>query len=631
LVEGSFLNTIQRVTILAAEPGSGPQSQSQERTGILRVGDLLVDLERRKVSRGGTGLDVTDRSFRLFESLVRHAPEEVSKDQLIADVWDDAVVSDETLAQRVRLLRQSLGDDSQDPKYIASVRGRGYRLVAATRAVESESEQRQRTWMRYAVAAILIVGVILGWHLLRDQDAEPKAGAQAADALAVLPFKDMSAGQDQQFFADGMHEELLSRLAMIDGLSVISRTSVERFGESKAGLPDIAAQLGVDAVVEGSVRVDGNSLRVTAQLIDASSDEHLWAANFDRQLSMHDIFSLQTEIATAIAEALRLEYANNAAYSLQLPTNSMQAYNLYLLGRYHVFRQTRPDLEKGISYLQQAIDIDDEFAEAYATLGWAYSFLGTVYGARPPKEMYPQAKEAALRAIALDDTLADARSLYADILTWYDWDFDAAEREYLKTLELDELNVLGYALFLSTQERHDEAITLIKRRLAAQPNDPWVWVNAGWLYLSAGRPDEAIEAAERAADHNDSKAIIGWGRLAQGDKAGAIDMFAEVLRAQGHTIRNVTNLAIANYRGGRDAEGDQLLAELETLAEETYVPASSLAAIHFTAGNADRGFAYLEEAFAERSRSLIFLRVNQWTLDYRDDPRYVDLVERVGL
>ena len=605
------------------------QVSSATRPSRLRVGDLVVDLNRRTVRRGAELLDVTDRSFRLLEALIRHALEPVSKDTLIAEVWDDAVVSDETLAQRVRLLRQSLGDDSQNPRYVAAVRGRGYRLVAdiGDAAVERSASRPRIVVIAGAVA--VIIALFLAWQFVPRPATQ--VDVRKSDVLAVLPFSDLSAGQDQQFFADGMHEELLSRLASIDDLAVISRTSVERFRGSDASLPDIADQLGADAVIEGSIRVDDDQVRITVQLIDAASDEHIWAGNFDRQLSMQDIFSLQMDVAARIAESLELEYSGAADGGNQLPTQSVDAYNLYLLGRYHTFKQTRQDLEQAVGYLEQAVDIDPEVAEAYATLGWAYGFLGSEYGMRLPRDVYPKAREAALRAIAIDADLADARSLYADILTWYDWDFAAAEREYLKTMELDPLNVLGYALFLSTRERHDEAISLVEARLAADPQDPYVRINAGWRYLSAGQPDKAIAAAIAAAGHRDSFPLMGWSRLAQNDADAAVDIFEAAIESDGRTPGNVANLAVAYYRSDRPADGEQLLEELEEFAIDNDVSPALLAGVCFSAGDADRGFALLDKAFEQRRRDMIFLRVTETLRGYRDDPRYLELIEKVGL
>ena len=609
----------------------GAESQeaiTPDRRPLLRVDDLLVDIERRTVRRRSEMLELTDRSFRLLEVLISHAPERVDKDRLIAEVWDDAVVSDDTLAQRVRLLRQSIGDNSQKPRYIAAVRGRGYRLIPRPREFGTAQSTRLPRAVWLAAATVTLIGLSLVWR--STNGPEPAENVGTASVLAVLPFTDMSATRDHQFFADGMHEQLLSRLARIDELAVISRTSVEPYRDSDVRLPEIAEQLGADAVIEGSVRVDHDRLRVTVQLIDGASDEHIWAADFDRQLSVHDIFSVQEEVANQIAAALRLEYANEADDNVILPTQNLEAYNLYFLGRYHTFKQTPKDLEQAVTYLENAIAIDPEFAEAFATLGWAYSFLGTGYGSRRPDEVYPKAKEAALRAITLDANLADARSLYADILTWHDWDFAAAEREYQKTLEIDPLNNLGYALFLSTQERHKEAIDAVERRLAAEPNNPYVRINAGWRYFHAGELDKAIDAAMSAPDHSDSGSLLGWSSLAQGDTGRAVEVFEADVESEGRAPRNIANLAAAYYRDGRRADAEPLLEELEAYVAGRYMAPGLLAAVYFSAGDADRGFALLNQALEERSREMIFLKVSEMLRGYRDDPRYLALVDQVG-
>jgi len=406
-----------------------------------RVLDLEVDLVRETVSRGKQSIDLPELSFRLFAVLINHAPDRVSKDDLIREVWGDVVVGDEALAQRVRLLRQALGEDSQRPRYFSSVRGRGYRLMCDVKPI-SQLEGQDKT--KFGLISVALVSVIVAalWFFNAQQRELPPL--PPANSIAVLPFADLSADQSYGYFADGMQEELLIRLTDIDGLNVSSRTSVEAYRSTNLGLPEIAEQLGVSAIIEGSIRIDADRVRITIQLINAETDQHLWAENFDRTLSVENIFSIQEEVANQIAQALELEYTQtHGPEPVQLPTDNLDAYSAYLLGRYHTFRQTPDDLALAITYLEQATTLDPEFAEAFAALGWTYSFLGTSYGNLPPRDVYPKAKEAALKALALDSDLADARTLYADILTWYDWDFEAAEREYRKTLELDPLNVLA--------------------------------------------------------------------------------------------------------------------------------------------------------------------------------------------
>lgn len=595
----------------------------------LRVADLIVDLDRLNVVRDGIAIDLPDLSFRLLAALIRHAPERVDKDQLIAEVWDGVVVSDETLTQRVSLLRRALGETSQQPRYILAIRGRGYRLIPDVSVVAKRPAKRVVKLTLGAALILLVLVVPIRWSI--NSDSHTSDSTATAASLAVLPFRDMSEGRDQQFFADGMHEELLRRLSAIDNLALISRTSVEPYRQSDLSLPEIARRLGAGTVIEGSVRIDNGRLRVTVQLINAASDEHVWSESYDSELSVQSIFEVQEDVADQIAGVLQLQYVDKRPATVALPTNNIDAYNLYWLGRYHTFRQTPVDLSLAVELLERAIALDSQFAEAWATLGWAYSFQGTAYGRQRPHDVYPKAKEAALRAIALDARLADAHSLYADILTWYDWDFAAAEQEYLRTMELDPLNVLGYALFLSTQRRHGEAIQLIERRLAASPEDSYVLINAGWRYFHAAQFDKAIASAEASMQHADAGTLLGWSLLGSGKVDQAIRVFESDIDSAGRDSRRIANLAAANFYAGRHVEARNLLVELKDKASEHYISPAIFASLHFSAGESNEAFAKLNEALAQHDRELIFLPVALSIAGYRDDPRYEELIRKIGL
>ena len=594
----------------------------------LRIRDLEVDPTSGTVWRDGEVIDLPDLSFRLLMTLVAHAPEQVSKDDLIREVWGDVVVSDETLAQRARLLRQALGDDGNNPRYFTAVRGRGYRLTAPVeKARASEENANPRRLSRPGVAgivtlvAVLVLGAVVFWS---------GSGKQTAiDRLAVLPFDDMSRDGDYGFFADGMHEELLARLARIGEIDVLSRTSVERFRSSDLSVPEIAEALEVDAVIEGSVRVSGNDLRLTVQLIDGRTDRHLWVENYDRVLSVENIFEIQRRVADEIAGALRLDLGRGARATL--PTSSLEAYNRYLLGRYHTSRQTPESLANAVDNLEAAIALDPEFAEAYAALGWALAFQGTDYGTRRPREVLPLAREAALEALALDDTLSDAHSLYADILTWYDWDFELAESEHRRAIALNPRNLLSYMLFLSTQARHDEAIQLVERALASAPEDPFVNVNAAWRYLNAGRYEDAVLTARAADGHPDSASVLGRALLATDDLESAVRVFEEDLDRQGRGPTQLANLAQAYYRSGRTGDGDALLAELEALDKQRYLPSVPLAAVLLEAGDVEAAYRRLAQAIEMRERGVIFLAVSRTFAPLADEERFQALLRRVGL
>jgi len=588
----------------------------------LRLLDIEIDLASGTVWRAGEVVDLPDLSYRLLAALVERAPVMISKDDLIDSVWGEVVVSDETLMQRVKLLRQALGDDSQNPRYIASVRGRGYRLAAPVVATGTPP----RRWLAgAAVGLLLLVG---GWFFIGGDDPPY---VPVISTLAVLPFDDLSKDREFGYFADGMQEELLARLAGLEEVSVLSRTSVERFRDSADSVSEISAALNADGIIEGSVRLSDDRIRVTVQLIDGQSDTHIWAESYEEQLSVANVFGIQKNVADSIAKALKTEFQRQQSALTGLPTTSIEAYDLYLLGRYHTFRQTPEKLEEAVQYLEAAVELDPAFAEAHATLGWAYSFLGTVYGHREPSAVFPKARAAALRALELDDQLADAHSLYADILTWYDWDFELAEFEYRRAMALDPSNVLGYALLLSSQRRHAEAIALVEKRIAATPNDPYVWVNAAWRYLSADQFEDAARAAGLAGNHPDAASASGSIKLAQNEVQAAIGIYEEDLARQGRGNVQLLNLAYAYFAAGNQTAGQILLDELENAPDDEFVSAYGLAAIYFAAGDETRGFELLESAVDARERSVIFLNISRNLTAYHDDARFTALLQRVGL
>ncbi len=604
------------------------KSKNASQDKHLRILDIVVDAESGTVWRDGKVIDLPELSFRLLVALATRAPAMVSKDELIAAVWGDIVVSDETLMQRISLLRQTLGDDSQNPRYISSVRGRGYRLAAPVEsgAIPDHATPKlnSRRWLLGAAICVLVLTAI-GLTIAIQDDARPAT----ISTLAVLPFTDLSEDRNFGFFADGMQEELLARLARIEEVSVLSRTSVERFRDTNDSIRDISRSLSADGIIEGSVRLSDNRLRITVQLIGGETDEHLWAESYDEELTVENVFAIQERVANSIAEALQANYQRQQSNALGLPTSDIEAYNLYLLGRYHTFRQTPDNLALAVQYLEQATDRDPEFAEAYATLGWAYSFLGTGYGQREPSTVYPRAREAALRALELNDQLADAHSLYADILTWYDWNFELAEIEYRRAIMLDPTNVLGYALFLSAQGRHDEAVEMVERRIEASPNDEYVWVNAGWRYFAAGRFDDAIDAATRAHSHPDAATLLGEIMLVQGKLAEAISVFEDDLDRQGRGQIQLGNLAYAYFKAGQATQAQPLLDELEAQADTRFVPPLPLAAIYFAAGDEARGYELLESAVEDRERGVIFLDSGTLFAEQRDDPRFIAILEQV--
>jgi TolB-like protein/DNA-binding winged helix-turn-helix (wHTH) protein/Tfp pilus assembly protein PilF len=592
--------------------------------------DIDIDIESGTVWRNDVVVDLPELSFQLLATLATQAPAMVSKDELIAKVWGGVVVSDETLMQRVRLLRQVLGEDSQNPRYIASVRGRGYRLASPVEVVPARAHNKQvlrhwrwRSGIAIGIVVLMVVAATIGLQ------TEPNA--PAIRTLAVLPFDDLSESKQFGFFADGMQEELLARLAGLDEVSVLSRTSVERFRGTTESIPEISKSLNADGIIEGSVRLSDNQLRITVQLIDGQADSHLWAESYEEELTLENVFAIQERVANSIAEALQAEYQRQQSTALGLPSTNIEAYNLYLLGRYQTFRPTPENLDLAVQYLGRAVELDPDFAQAHAALGWAYSFQGTGYGRSEPGVVYPLARKAALRALQLDDQLADAHSLYADILTWYDWDFDLAEVEYKRAMGLDPLNVLGYALFLSSQSRHQESIDLVERRLAATPNDDFVKINAGWNYLRAGRYSDGIDMALQVRGHPDAPILLADGYLAAGEMAAAIEAFEDAIRLQGRGRAQLGNLAYAYFKSGQPEKAQQYLDELEEQSTTRFGSHVLFAAIYFAAGDDSNGYAMLDSAVETRERGVIFLNTGKEFAEQKEDPRFIAILDRVGL
>jgi TolB-like protein/Flp pilus assembly protein TadD len=491
---------------------------------------------------------------------------------------------------------------------------------------------------------LAVAGAALTW--VSRSDAPSAANAEinqaayagAGDAvsnersIAVLPFVDMSAERDQEYFSDGITEEILNALAQVPGLKVSARTSSFYFKGKNLPVREIADRLGVVAVLEGSVRRAGNRVRITAQLIDARRDQHLWSQTFDRELE--DIFAVQTEIARTVTDALRVRLASTAqAPQVERPTGDMEAYVLYLRGRYHFHRYTEPDLRRSIEHFEQALARDPAYARAWAGLSDSYNFLADF---APPPEVWPRAKEAARRALELDGTLAEAHTVMGSVLLWYEWDFSAAEQAYRRALELDARSAdirIWYSMLLQALGRHEESLQVAAQAHHLDPLSQWAASQLAFAFYHTGRYEEAITKARRAlawdADQRLSTVLIRslW---RSGRQAEAIAEAERALEQLGREPMVLTDLAFAYAVGGRPAEARRVLAEVERLPREVYVPPTDLAAVYGALGEVDRAFAALEQAFSDRTAFIIFLNDRRYDF-LRSDPRLGALRRRVGL
>jgi len=471
--------------------------------------------------------------------------------------------------------------------------------------------------------------------LLPGRRTPPEAtkGAPPTKAIAVIPLANMSADPENEYFSDGMTEEIINALAKVPGIQVASRTSSFAFKGKEVDIRQIGDKLGVGSVLDGSVRKVGNRIRITAQLINVENGYHLWSETYDRQLE--DVFAIQDEISRAIVEALKLRLAGDTS-PLVVPTKSIEAYNIYLKGRFFFNKFTEPGLRKALELFQLALLQDPGFARAYAGIADVWCNLADDWVA--PEDAYPRAKAAAERALQRDTELAEAITSVGKVLCWHEWNFAAAEQQLQRAVTLspnyaEAHYVLGTALPLVG--RLQDAIAAIRRALAL---DPLSAAYSEWLarfLLYSKDYDGAIAEAQKTFELNESslraQLYIGSAHLAQGDAETALEWYR---RAQGleKAVRVYDALIVRALAAlGRRDEAEAILARLDEESRQQYVRSEILAMGHAAIGDLDSAFTCLERAYQARSAGLIYLHLDPGYAPLRGDPRFADLVGRIGL
>src|SRR5271166_228855 len=495
---------------------------------------------------------------------------------------------------------------------------------------------RGRRWLVLASALVVLAALVALVYLAVRMRGKEASRAKIR-SLAVLPFKNLSGDPSQDYVADGMTEELIGRLARIHGLRVISRTSIMHFKNTQLSVPEIARMLAVDAIVEGSLAQEGQQIRVHAQLIRAATDEHIWAGEYEREYQ--SIFEVQEEVARNIVGqiALSLTPEERARLASSSPVDP-EAYENYLKGRYYFSQRTEDALHKSIASFQQAIASDPAYAPAYSGLGEAYAMLG-FRGGLPSKDALSGAKKAALKAIELDDGLAEPHASLAFIAETYEWDWPAAEREYKQALELNPGYAQAhnwYAGYLTYTGRFNEGVA---EAICARELDPLsLPLNnalAGRL-LAAGRYDEASRQVQKTLELDQHFApahqTLGWIYLHGGKQDDAIREFQNALELAGAADTDIQlDLGFAYAVSRRPDEARRILARLQQLHQQGIVPAASLATLHGALGESNEAFAWLEKAYEERDPQLTYLKAGRRFEPLRQDPRFEQLVRRVGL
>src|SRR5579872_69603 len=631
---------------------------------VVRFGTYEVSLESGEVRKAGLRIRVQQQPMKLLGILLEHPGEVVTRDELRSRVWPNETFGDFDQALNIAIgkLRGALGDSAENPRFIETLPKRGYRFIADVSVIDGYPRPKKvesvtgdlsatepgdalqvaglpvapkRLWPRGGVivaVAVVVSFLILGVRLFRSRVPAP-AGIRS---LAVLPLENLSGDASQNYFADGMTDELITDLAQIGALRVISRTSVMVYKGARKPLPQIARELNVDAVVEGTVLRSGNQVRITAQLIDASTDKHLWSQSYEGEL--RDTLALQNSVASAIADQIRINLTPREQAALKnVKVVNPQAYESFLKGRYFWNKRTADSLKVALAYFNQAIEEDPRYAKAYSGLSDTYALLGDwQYAVMPPKEAFPKAKAAAIHALELDNTLGEAHNSLGFVLDGFDWDLDAGGKEFQRAIELNPGYATAhhwYAWHLTLLGRFDEAITEMRKAENLDPLSLIINADLAELLSLAHSYDESIRQSLKTIEMDPNFALahnqLAQAYLQEHMYAEAVAELQKAVELSRNSPTCVANLARAYVASGNREEAVKLLKALKRRSTTGYSTASEIAMIYASLGDTDQSMNWLEKGFEERFNPGVLVRPGFDPL--RSDRRFQNLLHRIGL
>lgn len=607
---------------------------------VYAFGPFLLDTRERRLLRDGEVVPLTLKAFDLLQVLVENQGHLLEKVELLRRVWPDAIVEENNLTVTISALRKALDEGPTDRQYIETVPRRGYRFVADFRAASESpppTEIARRPPVRrarvFALGAIVVAAVIaaaLGWTWRRSTAAT----VVPARSMAVLPFRSLT--NDSEYLGLGMADALITRLGRTK-LLVRSTGSVQRYAAPGLDPVAVGRELQVQSVLEGSIQTSGDRLRTTVRLLRVSDGSTLWSGTFDERLT--DIFSVQDQVSQRVADALALELTEAQRSLLtRHDTSDSEAYQLYLRGRFFWNKRTREGFERGASYFRQAVAKDPAYALAYS--GLADSHIGaTFYHYASPQSAMPLARTAALKALEIDGSLAEAHASLAHVKTNYEWDWTEAERLSRRAIALEPEYATAHQWFgmhyLAPMGRLEEAIAETRRAQQLEPLSAVFHAFVGGALYFARRYDEAIEECRRTIDIHPEFGVAHWylGRayLQQGKHPEALAELQKAVTLSGESPLMKGTLGVGYAMAGDRGAAQRTLGELEKLRAESYASALDLAALHAALGNREQAFRWLDQAAAERSFHLIYLKVWPELDTLRSDPRFRALVLRLGL
>ncbi len=615
---------------------------------VIRFGVYEARLRSGELYKDGHRIKLQEQPFQVLVLLLERPGDVVTREELRQKLWptDTFVDFDTGLNSAIKRLRDALNDSADHPRYIETLPRRGYRFVGPVDGMPvqtgSASETvaalparlpRRRVWM---AAAIVAVALIAAGYFARERIA-PRAHPPAGRVmLAVLPFENLSGDPQQEYFSDGLTEEMTTELGRLqpERLGVIARTSAMEYKKKGGDIRRIAGELGVDYVLEGSVRREGERVRISAQLIAARDQTHLWAESYDRDRA--GILSLQREVALGIARQIELKLTPQQQQRLasRRPINP-EAHDAYLKGRYF-FNRPETDQKKVVEYFQDSINKDPGYAAAYAGLADAYAW--SVYEQLlPPRELFGRAKAAALKAVELDPTLAEAHASLANVgdFEWQDWDF--APREFQRAIALNPNYANAHAWYaqaLAFQGRFQEAEAEIKRAEELDPLNLFIKTQVGWIYMWAGQLDRAMAQWLRVVELDPNFPLVQYnlagGYEAKGRYPEAIAIYRKALMHQDYTY-NWALLACAYAKDGQEAEARKILAKMKERTKREYVSPYLFALLHMALGEKEQALNWLEKGYDDRDSIILNIKVEpQAWLPLREEPRFQALLRRIN-
>jgi TolB-like protein/DNA-binding winged helix-turn-helix (wHTH) protein/Flp pilus assembly protein TadD len=628
----------------------------------LRFGVFELDLNTGELRKSGRAVRLRPQAAKVLGILASRPGQLVTREDLQGQLWGQETFVDfeHSINLCIREIRTALSDDAATPRYVETLPRQGYRFIAPIHDSDRSAKDpavdlqgsapangttpiilapRRSYWPLALLGALVALAIAIVAAVTNPGEWRARLFGGAAGpvhAIAVLPLQNLTGDSAQDYFADGMTEALTTDLARMESLQVISRTSTMQYKAAKKSLPTIARELNADAVVEGSVQRAGNRVRVTAQLVRAADDRHLWAETYERDF--RDILALQDDVASAIAKQVESRLGGPQPQPLaKAQAISPEAYETYLKANYYL---DQFDLQKSIEYYNQAIKLDSNFAPAYAHMARAYFFLA-FFGTVSPKEGWGKVKEAAALAVEKDEHLPEGHGALGLAKLHYDWDFVGAEREFKRGLELNPNNAdirHDYAHYLMAMGRvveseaeskralaldpmgdalnsclcwhsfaardYDQSVRLAQKFLTSQPDDPWELTILGWDYQQKRMPEQAVAKFRKAVE---------------GTKDTPFNSF--YLAALGH------GYALAGNR----PEAEKVLQTLSDRGKKSYVSPFDLAVIHAGLGEKDEAFTLLEKSIAERSTFLVYTKWEPRLDPLRSDPRFTQILRRIGL